>query len=102
LISDETILNPAEMIISRDFQAKCKGLLSDLTEREREILRMRYGFIDGSDHTLERIGDKFKLTRERIRQIEKEALTKLKHMARLQLLMPSASPSQKELQPEYC
>lgn len=102
LISDETIFNPAEMIISRDFQAKCRGLLAGLTEREREILRMRYGFSDGSDYTLGMIGDKLKLTRERIRQIEKEALTKLKHMARLQSLMPSASPPQKESQPEYC
>jgi RNA polymerase primary sigma factor len=102
LISDEKILNPAEMIIARDFQAKCRGLLSDLTEREQEILRLRYGFIGGSDHSLQMIGDKLKLTRERIRQIEKEALTKLKHLVRRQLLMPSASPLQKESQPEYC
>lgn len=102
LISDETIFNPAELVISRDLQAKCRGLLSDLPERERDILHMRYGFIDGSDYTLEMIGDKFKLTRERIRQIEKEALTKLKRMAQRQLPMPSAFPLQQESQPEYC
>ena len=50
-------------------------------EREREILKMRYGFEDGSEYTLEEIGRKFMLTRERIRQIEKEALGKLRSSA---------------------
>jgi RNA polymerase primary sigma factor len=102
LISDKTTLHPAELIIAQDFQAKCRRLLGDLTEREQEILRLRYGFMDGSEYTLEMIGNKLKLTRERIRQIEKEALSKLKQMARLQLLMPSTSPSPRESQPEYC
>jgi RNA polymerase sigma factor (sigma-70 family) len=92
LISDETVINPAEITIARDFQKKCERLLDDLTEREREILRWRYGFTDGTEYTLEEIGRKFTLTRERIRQIEKEALGKLKKTARAQLF-PSLTSS---------
>ena len=92
LIPDETVINPADVTIARDFQKKCERLLDDLTDREREILRWRYGFIDGTEYTLEEIGRKFTLTRERIRQIEKEALGKLKKTAKAQLL-PSFIPS---------
>jgi DNA-directed RNA polymerase sigma subunit (sigma70/sigma32) len=76
------------LTIVKDFQSKCEVLLRELSEREQQILRLRYGFIDGSEYTLEEIGKKFMLTRERIRQIEKEALAKLKQSARTRLLTP--------------
>ena len=81
VLSDDKLISPAEATILRDFQSKCRTLLQNLSEREREILKMRYGFEDGSEYTLEEIGQKFMLTRERIRQIEKEALGKLRSSA---------------------
>jgi len=86
ILSDEKVLNPAELTILHDFQEKCENLLQNLSEREREVLRMRYGFADGSEYTLEEIGKRFMLTRERIRQIEKEALSKLKSSAKVRAL----------------
>jgi len=86
ILSDDKILNPAEQTIQRDFQEKCKDLLQNLTQREREILGLRYGFNDGGEYTLEEIGKRFTLTRERIRQIEKEALSKLKSSAQSRLI----------------
>jgi RNA polymerase primary sigma factor len=56
--------------------------LSVLTDREREVLQMRFGLLDGMDHTLEEVGQHFKVTRERIRQIEAKALRKLRHPTR--------------------
>ncbi|PYV45279.1 MAG: hypothetical protein DMG06_03130, partial [Acidobacteria bacterium] len=61
-------------------------LFQNLTQREREILKLRYGFGDGGEYTLEEIGKRFTLTRERIRQIEKEALSKLKYSAQNRLI----------------
>lgn len=82
LLSDENLSNPSEITIARDFHAKCRNLLEELSEREKQILCLRYGFVDGSEYTLEEIGNQFMLTRERIRQIEKEALGKLRHAAK--------------------
>jgi len=56
--------------------------LAALTDREREVLELRYGLIDGKDHTLEEVGQYFKVTRERIRQIEAKALRKMRHPTR--------------------
>ena len=56
--------------------------LKTLTPREEEVLRMRFGLIDGKPHTLEEVGKKFDVTRERIRQIESKALRKLRHPSR--------------------
>jgi RNA polymerase sigma factor, sigma-70 family len=81
LLADDTRPDPAELTISKDLQRKCHALLGNLSEREREILRLRYGFGDQGEQTLEEVGKKFTLTRERIRQIEKEALDKLRHSA---------------------
>jgi RNA polymerase primary sigma factor len=81
VLSDDKLISPAEAAILRDFQSKCRTLLQNLSDREQEILKMRYGFEDGSEYTLEEIGQKFMLTRERIRQIEKEALGKLRSSA---------------------
>jgi RNA polymerase primary sigma factor len=81
LVADEKGLNPAELTILHDLRNKCRMLLQNLNEREREILKLRYGFGESDEQTLEEVGRKFMLTRERIRQIEKEALAKLKHSA---------------------
>jgi RNA polymerase primary sigma factor len=59
-----------------------KNALAVLSEREREVLELRFGLIDGKDHTLEEVGQYFKVTRERIRQIEAKALRKLRHPTR--------------------
>jgi RNA polymerase sigma factor (sigma-70 family) len=82
ILSDESLSNPSEITIARDFHAKCRNLLEELSEREKQILCLRYGFVDGSEYTLEEIGNQFMLTRERIRQIEKEALGKLRLVAK--------------------
>lgn len=81
LLADEKRLNPSEQVILRDLREKCRLLLQNLSEREREILKLRYGFGESGEQTLEEVGRKFMLTRERIRQIEKEALGKLKSSA---------------------
>ncbi|MBP1769207.1 MAG: rpoD, partial [Candidatus Aminicenantes bacterium] len=56
--------------------------LKSLTDREGRVLKMRFGLGDGNEHTLEEVGQQFKVTRERIRQIEAKALRKLKHPSR--------------------
>jgi RNA polymerase primary sigma factor len=63
-------------------RAQVKQALSVLTEREREVLELRFGLLDGQDHTLEEVGKYFNVTRERIRQIEAKALRKLRHPTR--------------------
>ena len=80
-IPDSKALSPAELTILSDLEDKCSMLLQNLTEREREILKLRFGFCEDGEQTLEEVGNKFRLTRERIRQIEKEALAKLRNMA---------------------
>jgi RNA polymerase primary sigma factor len=59
-----------------------QNALAALTDREREVLELRYGLVDGKDHTLEEVGQYFNVTRERIRQIEAKALRKLRHPTR--------------------
>ena len=81
LLADHQRLNPAELTILRDLQRKCRLLMKGLSQREREVLRLRYGFGDSGELTLEEVGRRFMLTRERIRQIEKEALGKLRASA---------------------
>jgi RNA polymerase primary sigma factor len=81
LLADHQRLNPAELTILRDLQRKCRLLMKGLSQREREVLRLRYGFSDSGELTLEEVGRRFTLTRERIRQIEKEALGKLRTSA---------------------
>ncbi len=93
-MADELAINPAEVTIARDFQRKCERFLGDLTDREREILYWRFGFMDGMEYTFEEIGRKFTLTRERIRQIEKEALNKLRKSAQFGTLPPSCLPDE--------
>ena len=63
-----------------------KSVLLTLQEREQEVLELRFGLVDGTSHTLEEVGKKFNVTRERIRQIEAKALRKLRHPSRAKKL----------------
>lgn len=77
-LPDEKSLTPAQLASQVLLKNKIKEILVDLTQREQEILKMRFGFDDGITHTLEEVGKKFGVTRERIRQIEAKALEKMK------------------------
>lgn len=81
LLADHQRPSPAQLTILRDLQRKCRLLMKGLSQREREVLQLRYGFSDSGEQTLEEVGRRFMLTRERIRQIEKEALGKLRTSA---------------------
>src|SRR5258707_10592932 len=65
---------------------KLGDVLTSLTEREREVLELRFGLVDGYSRTLEEVGKQFKVTRERIRQIEAKALRKMRHPTRIRQL----------------
>jgi RNA polymerase primary sigma factor len=80
-IEDKTCLSPEETVIKSSLREHIELALDRLTERESEVLRMRYGLMDENDHTLEETGEAFKVTRERIRQIEAKALRKLEAVA---------------------
>ncbi len=77
-IKDEKSLTPAQMTAQTLLKEKIKEILIDLAPREQEILKMRFGLEDGITHTLEEVGKRFGVTRERIRQIEAKALVKIK------------------------
>jgi len=77
-IKDEKSLTPAQLAARVLLKDEIKKILMDLTPREQEILNLRFGLEDGITHTLEEVGKKFSVTRERIRQIEAKALTKMK------------------------
>ena len=81
-IEDKGVQSPSDAAISTDLSEHTRQALSTLTPREEKILRMRFGIGEKSEHTLEEVGQDFKVTRERIRQIEAKALTKLRHPAR--------------------
>jgi len=81
-IEDETIPAPADAASRQLLKEQVQNALSVLTDREREVLEMRFGLKDGQDHTLEEVGQHFRVTRERIRQIEAKALRKLRHPTR--------------------
>jgi RNA polymerase primary sigma factor len=81
-IEDESSPTPAESAYHTLLQEKLEEVLATLTPREARILRLRYGLHNGHSHTLEEVGRKFGLTRERIRQIEVEALRRLRHPRR--------------------
>jgi RNA polymerase primary sigma factor len=85
-IEDETVPAPAEAASQQLLKEQVRNALSVLTEREREVLEMRFGLKDGQDHTLEEVGQYFRVTRERIRQIEAKALRKLRHPTRSRAL----------------
>jgi RNA polymerase primary sigma factor len=82
LIEDKKSIAPLEAVINRDLQDKIHKMLNTLSEKEERILRMRFGLGDETPHTLEEVGQMFGVSRERIRQIEAQALRKLKHPSR--------------------
>ena len=81
-LPDESILQPGDAASKELLRDHIQDVLAFLTERERSVLEMRFGLKDGKDHTLEEVGKKFGVTRERIRQIEAKALRKLRHPSR--------------------
>ncbi len=81
-IEDNDALEPMDAAAREMLREQVQNALAALTDREREVLELRYGLIDGKDHTLEEVGRYFKVTRERIRQIEAKALRKLRHPTR--------------------
>ncbi len=85
-VEDETTPAPAEAASQQLLREQVRNALAVLTDREREVLEMRFGLKDGQDHTLEEVGQHFRVTRERIRQIEAKALRKLRHPTRSRAL----------------
>jgi len=85
-IEDKTAENPSEMTSYSLLKDKLTDVLTSLTERERKVLELRFGLGDGYSRTLEEVGKQFKVTRERIRQIEAKALRKMRHPTRLRQL----------------
>ena len=81
-IEDRSAISPAEAIISLNLEEQTRKVLGTLTPREEKVLRMRFGIGEKSEHTLEEVGRVFAVTRERIRQIEAQALRKLGHPSR--------------------
>ncbi len=81
-IEDEEALEPMDAAAREMLRESVKNALAVLSERERQVLELRFGLMDGKDHTLEEVGQYFNVTRERIRQIESKALRKLRHPTR--------------------
>ena len=81
-LEDKDMPNPEEVAASMILREQLEEMLDDLSDREREVLRLRFGLEDGHAHTLEDVGKRFGVTRERIRQIEAKALRKLRHPSR--------------------
>jgi RNA polymerase primary sigma factor len=81
-IEDKVMPSPPDTVIHINLREQIEEALKSLTEREAKVLKMRFGLGDGNEHTLEEVGQQFKVTRERIRQIEAKALRKLKHPSR--------------------
>ncbi len=85
-VKDKTSPSPPDVFIRSNLKEQIENVLKTIPEREARILKIRFGLGDGNEHTLEEIGDQFKVTRERIRQIEAKALRKLKHPNRSEKL----------------
>jgi RNA polymerase primary sigma factor len=81
-IVDKRVVSPSEAVINLNLREQTAEVLKTLTPREEKIIKMRFGLQDGSEHTLEEVGQHFAVTRERIRQIEAKALRKLRHPSR--------------------
>jgi RNA polymerase primary sigma factor len=82
LIEDRAQVSPADAAINANLKERTAHVLRTLNAREEKIIRMRFGIEDGSERTLEEVGQSFDVTRERIRQIEAKALRKLRHPSR--------------------
>ena len=85
-LADERTMSPEDFATYEILKDELRQVLDTLTTREKEVLELRFGLFDGSSHTLEEVGKKFKVTRERIRQIEAKALRKLRHPSRAKKL----------------
>ena len=85
-IEDKKAVAPADEVVNTKLSEQVAAVLADLTPREEQVLRKRFGIGEKSDHTLEEVGKLFNVTRERIRQIEAKALRKLRHPVRSQIL----------------
>ncbi|MBN2726692.1 RNA polymerase sigma factor RpoD [Candidatus Mcinerneyibacteriota bacterium] len=85
-LEDTRIESPERIVQLKLLREKLNDLLLTLEDREQKILRLRYSWIEGKSYTLEEVGEKFGITRERVRQIEQKALKKLKHPSRKRLL----------------
>ena len=81
-IEDRGVVSPADAVININLKEMTEQVLNTLTPREERVIKMRFGVGDGSEHTLEEVGQSFAVTRERIRQIEAKALRKLRHPSR--------------------
>ncbi len=81
-IVDRRVVSPSEAVINLNLREQTAEVLKTLSPREEKIVKMRFGLQDGSEHTLEEVGQHFAVTRERIRQIEAKALRKLRHPSR--------------------
>jgi RNA polymerase primary sigma factor len=93
---DSRMVSPSEAVINLNLREQTAEVLKTLTPREEKIVKMRFGLQDGSEHTLEEVGQNFAVTRERIRQIEAKALRKLRHPSRshrLRNFLENGAPS---------
>jgi RNA polymerase primary sigma factor len=81
-IEDEGAIEPMDAAARDMLRESIQGALTVLSDRERQVLELRFGLVDGKEHTLEEVGQYLNVTRERIRQIEAKALRKLRHPTR--------------------
>ena len=81
-IEDRGVVSPSDAVININLKEMTENVLNTLTPREERVIKMRFGLEDGTEHTLEEVGQNFAVTRERIRQIEAKALRKLRHPSR--------------------
>jgi len=81
-IEDKAVVSPSDAVINLSLKEQTSSVLKTLTPREEKVIKMRFGLENGSEHTLEEVGQSFAVTRERIRQIEAKALRKLRHPSR--------------------
>ena len=95
-IEDRGVVSPSESVINLNLKEQTAAVLQSLTPREEQVIRMRFGIGDGSEHTLEEVGQRFSVTRERIRQIEAKALRKLRHPSRSRKLKAFLEANGKE------
>jgi RNA polymerase primary sigma factor len=95
-IVDRRGVSPSEAVINLNLREQTAEVLKTLSPREEKIIKMRFGLMDGSEHTLEEVGQFFAVTRERIRQIEAKALRKLRHPSRSHRLRAFLEAAQKE------
>jgi len=92
-VEDRQTVSPSDAAVYTSLEEQTRKVLATLTPREEQILRMRFGIGEKSDYTLEEVGQRFAVTRERIRQIEAKALRKLRHPSRIKSIETFANPN---------